>query len=66
MIIQIKSSYSGPLSHNLEDGQELFISHTHVTHAYVQKQATSNRRMLSFIWSRYSFPRTVSSVNGRF
>ena len=42
MIIQIKSSYSGPLSHNLEDGQELFISHTHVTHAYVQKQADEN------------------------
>ena len=42
MIIQIKSSYSGPLSHNLEDGQELFISHTHVTHAYIQKQADEN------------------------
>ena len=42
MIIQIKSSYSGPLSLNLEDGQELFISHTHVTHAYVQKQADEN------------------------
>ena len=42
MIIQIKSSYSGPLSRNLEDGQELFISHTHVTHAYIQKQADEN------------------------
>ena len=42
MIIQIKSSYSGPLSHNLEDGQELFISHSQVTHAYVQKKADEN------------------------
>lgn len=42
MIIQIKSSYSGPLSHSLEDGQELFISHTQVTHAYVQKKSDEN------------------------
>ena len=42
MIIQIKSSYSGGLTYNLEENQELYISHTPETHAYVQKTADAN------------------------
>ena len=42
MIIQIKSSYSGGLTYELEEKQELYISHTSETHAYVQKTADAN------------------------
>ena len=42
MIIQVKSSYSGGLTYNLEEIHELYISHTSETHAYVQKTADAN------------------------